>query len=209
MADDLDKLLDEVESKFCRNVSLTPQAPPDVCTDPTSMKQITGGKIKRSNPKHSSQKKSDSEDIDALLDDIFDEEDYEDLDLKVEQLSRAPKTERSLPQSGETKCCPVFLGGSSIAKGVGTAVSQRSCDQLRCTSCDFRVVTFDDHEWDASSDYLFFRNNMPDCQKLRARLRSRGGRRAYACQCSWFSAGDPTPLREQPQLKWVCGKHSI
>ncbi|KAK6290775.1 hypothetical protein J4Q44_G00388280 [Coregonus suidteri] len=34
---------------------------------------------------------------------------------------------------------------------------------------------FDDHEWDPSCDYLFFRNNMPDCQKLRAKLRRRKG----------------------------------
>lgn len=33
----------------------------------------------------------------------------------------------------------------------------RSCDQLRCTSCDFRVLTFDDCEWDSSCDYLFLR----------------------------------------------------
>lgn len=33
----------------------------------------------------------------------------------------------------------------------------RSCDQLRCTSCDFRVLMFDDCEWDSSCDYLFLR----------------------------------------------------
>ncbi|TNN33284.1 Protein C8orf37 [Liparis tanakae] len=55
------------------------------------------------------------------------------------------------------RCCPVFLGGSSVPSGVGTATSKRSCDQLRCTSCDFRVLTFDDCEWDASCDYLFLR----------------------------------------------------
>lgn len=51
------------------------------------------------------------------------------------------------------------------------------------------------------------RNNTPDRQKLRAKLNRRRGLRAYACQCSWFSALDPTDLRGQPQLTWVCSKH--
>lgn len=51
------------------------------------------------------------------------------------------------------------------------------------------------------------RNNMPDGQKLRTKLRRRGGSRAYCCQCSWFSASETTDLRDRPQLRWVCGKH--
>lgn len=33
----------------------------------------------------------------------------------------------------------------------------RTCDQLRCTACDFRVSLFNDYIWDQSCDYLFFR----------------------------------------------------
>lgn len=54
---------------------------------------------------------------------------------------------------------------------------------------------------------LLCRNNMPDRQKLRAKLKKRRGLRAYACQCSWFSTSEPTDLRDRPQLRWVCGKH--
>ncbi|XP_071240468.1 cilia- and flagella-associated protein 418-like [Salvelinus alpinus] len=68
---------------------------------------------------------------------------------------------------------------------------------------------FDDHEWDPSCDDLFFRSNMQDCQKLRAKLRRRKGAQAHAYQCSWHSARDLTDLREQHQLKWVCGKHDM
>ncbi|XP_042160579.1 protein C8orf37 homolog [Oncorhynchus tshawytscha] len=202
MADDLDELLDEVETKFCRNVSLTPQlqAPSDLSTAGKCLTQT--GKERKHCTTDDTPRKTDSEDIDALLEDILDD-DFDSLALNTGQL---PKMTKTLPQSTR-KCCPVFLGGSSIANGVGTAVSQRSCDQLRCISCDFRVAMFDDHEWDPSCDYLFFRNNMPDCQKLRAKLRRRKGARAYACQCSWHSARDLTDLREQHQLKWVCGKH--
>uniref|UniRef100_A0A3B5L5Q5 Cilia- and flagella-associated protein 418 n=1 Tax=Xiphophorus couchianus TaxID=32473 RepID=A0A3B5L5Q5_9TELE len=106
-----------------------------------------------------------------------------------------------------SRCCPVFISGSSVTNGVGTATSKRSCDQLRCVSCDFRVLMFDDSEWDASCDYLFLRNNVPDRQKLRAKLKKRKGLRAYACQCNWLSSSETTDLRDQPQLRWVCGKH--
>ncbi|XP_055759055.1 cilia- and flagella-associated protein 418-like [Salvelinus fontinalis] len=132
MADDWDELLDEVEPKFCRNVSLTPQ-----------------------------------------------------LQGNTGQLPKTTKT-KSLPQA-----------------------TGKSCDQLKCISCDFRVAMFDDHEWDPSCDDLFFRSNMRDCQKLRAKLRRRKGAQAHAYQCSWHSARDLTDLREQHQLKWVWGKHDM
>ncbi|MEQ2164068.1 hypothetical protein GOODEAATRI_002752 [Goodea atripinnis] len=60
--------------------------------------------------KHEEPKTSVSEDIDALLEELL-EDDYS-----------------SSPQS-----------------------------KLRCISCDFRVLMFDDSEWDASCDYLFLR----------------------------------------------------
>ncbi|XP_046907327.1 cilia- and flagella-associated protein 418 isoform X1 [Hypomesus transpacificus] len=210
MADDLDELLDEIESKFCSNASLSLRASSDECPARIHAKQIKGTKAnKSSSSPTSTQRRTDIEDIDALIDDIFEDE-YDSLDLKqTEQLSNVTKAEKGpVAKSGQKKCCPVFLGGSLVANGVGTAISQRSCDQLRCTSCDFRIAMFDDHEWDPSCDYLFFRNNMPDCLKLRAKLRKRKGVRAYACQCSWHSARDLADLTKQPKLKWVCGKHS-
>lgn len=51
----------------------------------------------------------------------------------------------------------------------------RVCDKLRCTSCDFNVVILTDYEWQADCDYLFFRNNIPDFDKLKRKLiRKRG-----------------------------------
>ena len=41
---------------------------------------------------------------------------------------------------------------------------------MRCTSCDFHVIWFDDHLWHSKSDYLFFRNNVPDREKLKKYL---------------------------------------
>ncbi|KAJ8411653.1 hypothetical protein AAFF_G00164610 [Aldrovandia affinis] len=211
MAEDLDELLDEVESKFCRNVSVTPPSPSSGKEDGGNFSvSQTPKKAEGKSGTHGSTnqepcKNREDEDINALLEDIFDD-DYDSLNFHT---AKATKTDskNSLPQPAGRRCCPVFIGGSSIPSGVGTSISQRACSQLRCTSCDFRVTSFDDHVWDLSCDYLFFRNNMPDCQKLRAKLRRKRNARAYACQCSWHSTLLLTDLRDQPELKWVCGKH--
>ncbi|XP_039662810.1 protein C8orf37 homolog isoform X2 [Perca fluviatilis] len=171
--DDLDELLDEVEKKFCRNVSVASSA----CVD-----QSEAGKCRRDNEghrKHSATKPEqpiNTDDIDALLEELLEEDFCDSPQLKTEAFPKGTQAEKKLPsQSGGRKCCPVFVGGSSVTNGVGTATSKR--------------------------------NNMPDRQKLRAKLKKRRGLRAYACQCSWFSTSEPTDLRDQPQLRWVCGKH--
>uniref|UniRef100_A0A1A8E4T6 Cilia- and flagella-associated protein 418 n=1 Tax=Nothobranchius kadleci TaxID=1051664 RepID=A0A1A8E4T6_NOTKA len=200
--DDLDKLLDEVEKKFGRDVSVA-------CSSRESEKC---SKDKNEQRKHSAAKPeqpiSVSEDIDALLEELLEDDYSNSPQPKTEPFPKGPKTEKLLwSHSGGRKCCPVFIGGSSVTNGVGTATSKRSCDQLRCTSCDFQVLMFDDSEWDVSCDYLFLRNHAPDRQKLRTKLRRRRGFRAYACQCSWISTSDTTALGDKPQLRWVCGKH--
>ncbi|XP_007572965.1 cilia- and flagella-associated protein 418 [Poecilia formosa] len=198
--DDLDELLDEVEKKFCSKASA---ASSGVRRSKDENKQE-----KWSAAKCEPHKSSVSEDIDALLEELL-EDDYDSSpQSKGEQFSKREQAEKKLSsQSAGRKCCPVFIGGSSVTNGVGTATSKRSCDQLRCNSCDFRVLMFDDSEWDPSCDYLFLRNNVPDRHKLQAKLKKRKGLRAYACQCNWFSSSETTDLRNQPQLRWVCGKH--
>ncbi|XP_075995133.1 cilia- and flagella-associated protein 418 [Genypterus blacodes] len=178
---DLDELLDEVEKKFCV------AAPPRADANKAAKKRSPSGV---------------SEDIDALLEDL-----KEDRHSEAAGAQSGREKKKLQPQPAGTKCCPVFLGGSSVTNGLGTMLSKRSCDQLRCTSCDFRVLTFDDCEWDDSCDYLFFRNNMPEREKLRAKLKRRRGSRSYACQCSWFTAAEAADLRDHRRLRWVCGKH--
>ncbi|XP_012688927.2 protein C8orf37 homolog [Clupea harengus] len=205
MADDLDELLDEVEAKFCSDISLPGQRN----QVDQACEQVQYRSERACNTKHDATRRVKNDDIDTLLEELLDDDD----DVKNRQAdSNVGKAIRSGPKEPVTqlvkrKCCPVFVGGSTIPPGVGTSNSQRVCSQLRCISCDFRIASFDDHEWDSTCDYLFFRNNMPDCDRLRAKLKRRKGARAYACQCSWHSALALTDLRDQPQLKWVCGKH--
>lgn len=51
----------------------------------------------------------------------------------------------------------------------------RTCDRLRCTDCDFNVLSFDDVHWASNTDYLFLRNNMPDYQRLKSKLKTKKG----------------------------------
>ncbi|KAF7647606.1 hypothetical protein LDENG_00169660 [Lucifuga dentata] len=205
--DDLDQLLDEVEKKFCRDVSVAASSHADV-NKAGKLEKDDDGKKKRSAAKPDHLTSSDAEDIDAFLDELL-EEDHNKSQPTTDCHHKCPQAEKKASfQPGGKKCCPVYLGGSSVTNGLGTTMSKsRSCDQLRCTSCDFWVLLFDDCEWDSSCDYLFFRNNVPDHQKLKAKLKRRRGSRSYACQCSWFSARETTDLRDHHQLRWVCGKH--
>ena len=59
--------------------------------------------------------------------------------------------------------------------------SCRACDQLRCTSCDFRVIYFNDYVWHARCDYLFFRNNVPDFEALKKNLVRKKGESVPLC----------------------------
>ncbi|KAL6109849.1 cfap418 [Pungitius sinensis] len=202
---DLDELLDEVEQKFFGNVSVSSLARGDP-RDAGECGKDNAGERKHRTTGPEPPASSTTDDIDVLLEELL-EDDFPQLKREAFPEGHSVEEKKPSAQSGGRKCCPVFVGGSSVPSGVGTATSKRSCDQLRCTSCDFRVLTFDDRAWDSSCDYLFLRNNAPDREKLGARLRRSGGSRAFACQCSWFSADGPTDLRERPGLRWVCGKH--
>lgn len=51
-----------------------------------------------------------------------------------------------------------------------------ACNNLRCTSCDFKVSIFKDFAWDPTTNYLFLRNNMPDFEKVRPKLKIKRGK---------------------------------
>ncbi|XP_075908208.1 cilia- and flagella-associated protein 418 isoform X2 [Petromyzon marinus] len=185
MLDDLDRLLDEAETAASSAAAAATAPGPDK-------------KVK---------KKKDEDNIEALLEELLEVEDKpmpkacRAARVPLAQVAHVDPTKEAT-RSSASRCCPVYLGGSKLPCGLGTTISCRACDRLHCTVCDFRVVTFDNMEWHHSCDYLFFRNNMPDVEKLRARLVRRLGTRAYACQCSWRSVQEPT--EPGSNLRWVC-----
>ncbi|XP_016152315.1 PREDICTED: protein C8orf37 homolog isoform X1 [Ficedula albicollis] len=146
---------------------------------------------------------SSEEDLDDIIDEICNDSSFTKTPPKLKSNSASLTPERNgvVVQAHGKRCCPVYLGGSLSPSGIGTNISKRTCDQLRCTACDFRVSLFNDYVWDQSCDYLFFRNNMPELSKLRAKMIKKKGARAYACQCSWRSIEELTDLQTQPRLR--------
>ncbi|XP_071594105.1 cilia- and flagella-associated protein 418 isoform X2 [Heliangelus exortis] len=209
MADDLDQLLDEVERRLYRLPGRGAAGNHRHCDGEKEEEAAVAAKEGRSN-KLLMNTGSSEEDIDDIIDEIFSDSSFAKTPLKSKcnSASLTPESNHPVVQAHGKRCCPVYLGGSSSPYGIGTNISKRSCDQLRCTACDFRVSLFNDYIWDQSCDYLFFRNNMPEISKLRAKMIKKKGARAYACQCSWRSIDEITDLQTDQQLRWVCGKHT-
>ncbi|KAI8918762.1 retinal maintenance-domain-containing protein [Entophlyctis helioformis] len=103
--------------------------------------------------------------------------------------------------SVKAKCIGPSLGGTADPQGLNLA-----CDRLRCTACDFRCIEFADMAWTSECDYLFFRNHMPDRQKLSVQLSACKGSKAYCCQCSWMTVSKLTATAST-KTKWVCAGH--
>ncbi|KAF4022460.1 hypothetical protein G4228_014291 [Cervus hanglu yarkandensis] len=185
MAEDLDELLDEVESKFCR--------PDPLRLGTVELPRGGGGGFFGNDQNRAEAKKNlrsaetfeEEDDLDSLISEIFEEPHLNKKCFKLKSKS-----------SGNTSV-------RASIQGLG----KRACDHLRCTACDFLVESYDDCRWDKSCDYLFFRNNMPEFHKLKTKLVKKKGTRAYACQCSWRTVEELTDLQTDHQLRWVCGKH--
>jgi len=200
MGDDLDDLLDEIESKMSKKPrNKSPSEHGDDNRDnatPTSAKPKAGGKGRR------------RQDLNDALDDIFDDGPQLDLTDELSHSLRIHSGNSDSNPSSTTKCFPLLIGGSSESIGLSTTVSKQCCSSLRCYNCDFSVVMFDNFRWSPDIDYLFLRNNMPDFNKLQSRLLSRRNSRAYACQCQWINAQEITELTGELKRLWHCGgKH--
>ena len=114
----------------------------------------------------------------------------------------------------KNRCARVVLAGGSTLRGIKSSMfSKVACDNLRCLQCNFQVKTFIDASWEADVDYMFFRNNMPNDDKLSTKLRAYIGAAAYCCQCSWDTLGingvDEKTLNPSGggALQWVCCGH--
>jgi hypothetical protein len=138
------------------------------------------------------------------------------------------KTSSELVGTNKKKCHTVSIAGSMtsigefcgtskyfvlyliifISSGHSTSLSPRSCSNLLCLSCDFRVVFFDGFRWSGDdADYLFLRNNYPDFARMKAKLVPDQNARAYACGCSKMNPKEMTEVAKKTELKWACMKH--
>ncbi|XP_049709615.1 cilia- and flagella-associated protein 418 isoform X3 [Elephas maximus indicus] len=176
MAKDLDELLDEVESKFCR-------------PDPLRLGMVEQPRGTQSSDRSRADAKENlrltdtfkkAEDLDSLINEIFEEPNFDKKPFKLKSKSSGNTSVKASIQGLGKSCSPVYLGGSTAPCGIGTNISQRACDHLRCIACDFWIVSYDDYMWDKSCNYLFFRriaHSLP--VKLRWKRMTSQGRHSH------------------------------
>ena len=108
------------------------------------------------------------------------------------------------------RCSRVVLAGTAVARGrKSSAFTKYACDNLRCLSCNFTVHCFAGRRWDASVDYMFLRNTVPNEAKLASKLLDSSSSYAYCCQCTSADESGDRQLTQgaanDPQ--WICAGH--
>jgi len=137
----------------------------------------------------------------------------DDLDACLAEIDAAVGSHEGVHKKGPSVDMSRYESVSSVSTrcfpaAMGPEQERGTCPNLRCTDCDHDVLTVHGHKWHKRSDYLFFRNNVPDLKKLRINLISDAESSAYACQCKWKSVDRRVSVTVFPELRWVCGGHS-
>ena len=85
------------------------------------------------------------------------------------------------------------------------------CEHIRCLKCDHLVMLLTGHKWADSADYLFFRLNFPNRQKLNSRLLKDAQFSCYACQCQHININISKPSEtariDEISKEWQCCGH--
>eukprot|EP00049_Salpingoeca_infusionum_P005123 m.88513 g.88513 ORF g.88513 m.88513 type:complete len:255 (+) comp12864_c0_seq2:92-856(+) len=211
--DGLDELLDEAEGLFGDDTEAAATKSPSSQTKPNVISPTPETQKSSSSSSKHVAKQPDAE-MDSLLAELSSLADTPSSlsssrpSTSTQKIDRAQSpAQRSRTSSQPTKCRQLILAGTSVPRRIGLTQSPGVCSTLRCTDCDHIVCCFDDYVWSDASDYLFFRNNCPDFDKLKVNLIPKKGFRAFACQCQWASYEDVTPIVFGCPRKWVCGKH--
>ena len=167
LLDELNGLLDEPVGKSAARGgaaaarALAPTVAPNAYPPPPP--HAGGG---RPPPPSASNRANPLEDLDALL------ADCEGADAPAARKS-APVTRAPLP--------------TSVSASPAASLAGEHATGFRCSKCDMRVLRFADYRWAPDADYMFFRNFMPNVDKMRTKLQPDDGQCAFACQCTWVT----------------------
>ncbi|XP_048214845.1 cilia- and flagella-associated protein 418 isoform X2 [Perognathus longimembris pacificus] len=122
MAQDLDELLDEVESKFCRS---DPRGP-DRAEPAKGYGGVTHFSDSRPDQTRKTLRPTEKEDLESLINEIFEEPNLDKKSFKLQSRSSGNTSTKASIQGLSKSCGPVYLSGSSIPCGIGTHTSQRN-----------------------------------------------------------------------------------
>lgn len=204
---DIDHLLDEIESIYCNESS-------NATTDTQQNTIDVTVNYDTTTPIRTSQSLNTIDELDREVERLLNDfrsinESSDTSNNSMNKLSGRSLDLVDLIRNGVTKCKVTHLTGSSTVLGVSTSSTIAACNMLKCTACDFKVIIFNNYKWTNKVNYLFFRNFMPDRQKVATQLKISKGCRSYACQCSWISISTIIDINKINSVKdkWVCGKH--
>merc|ERR1711953_283463 len=175
------------------------------------LKDAGSSKVKTSNEWNAQSKKENSQNnraaksIDDFLKEFSDDDNEDWKSSSFKSLNSFEKKKEVLAAVGK-KCSPFVYISASDPEGLTKPSQVRSCDRLRCFSCDFDVVGFRGFRWSSETDYLFLRNNHPLKEKLRANLIEDTSSAAFCCQCASISVSKRTKL-DSVNLSWSCRSH--
>ncbi|KAF4526291.1 hypothetical protein B566_EDAN013652 [Ephemera danica] len=189
MADDIDDFLQQVESQLFHSRSMT-----------------THADIKR-NSFRAADQKADPE-VTQLLAEL-DHETSKSLKERrgVPKLPLLQTSVESPVTTREQKCFPLLLGAADSPTGLSTIPNPKTCDSLRCTSCERSIVAMPHSSWQTDVDSQFLRQAAVQPSYLSTKLDLQEGARAYACQCKCLTVAQGTQSVPET-FPWMCGKHA-
>lgn len=116
-------------------------------------------------------------------------------------------------ETGSTVCSTVKLAndiGDSETSSINQEINH--CRRIHCLNCDHIVLRCPNHKWNNDCDYLFFRLNVPNYEKLSKKLSFDSDYCAYACQCQWISVKQKhdisISIKDTQIQTWQCSSHA-
>ena len=95
----------------------------------------------------------------------------------------------------------IYIGGPNICKVGG--LPRKECKNLICRSCGIRVLKFDGYEWDEDKiNYLFFRSNFGDFERLKKGMLYSPEKSVYSCGCKGVTVKNG--LKIESYEDWNC-----
>lgn len=118
-----------------------------------------------------------------------------DLDALLAEFGEAPPPRRPSQPQPSPLPPPSRVRSTTLpsASPPSFPSSADNATKMRCSKCDLQVLRFADERWTPDADYMFFRNFMPNVDKLRTKLVASDGYCAWSCQCTWTTVEQGAP----------------
>lgn len=131
-----------------------------------------------------------------------------DNEIEIEKIKNNQKdNDENILIFGERKCINAILNNTN-EKFIFEGFSRKSCDNLLCKKCDIKIKIRKNEKWKANCDYLFFRSNFGNPEKLKIGILKKFGFSSYHCGCIGVSIDKPVFIKKLNNINWICCGHN-